>query len=489
MRLMDYKLFCQEERLQYISSQKMTTGIPYFGGKSKIGKYIYNTIFNMAVTMNDNGDKPLIFVDAFTGGGKMALSMPDGWFKLIVMNDLDYGVYCYYKCCQENYRLLLDTVDKLVDGMSEQLFHKCLQIREDKQLDPYMCAGMTYVCAACSFNNILEPSKASYKPAMGDNNEKQELDKVKARAHRTITKVAKQLNRRDYIIENLSYEQLIAKYNGLDWQSIEWTIEYQKRASVMQQREEDDDGDDEAAKQRRKEEYAALYEDALAELEEEEEETETEEEEETETKEQETYENTAKIYTVDNFAEEEPALYEKYRNPAIGDGNKISRNILWYLDPPYHPYCLYGLESAPYANSFSYDEVVYMTKILSGEVDKYGELHYFIKSDYDPKKAVDNAVKAYVEVYTEDRSELSQKENALFNQCVKILKHKEQMRHDFDSIEDEGKGFQKICVGGFDKGALTKEDEKLVKTVGYEYIWTKGLPAGYKDIPKVVDKD
>ena len=109
MRLMDYKLFSQEERLKYLSSQKMTTGIPYFGGKSKIGKYLYNTIFNMAVTMYDNGNKPLIFVDAFTGGGKMALSMPDGWFKLIVMNDLDYGVYCYYKCCQENYRLLLST--------------------------------------------------------------------------------------------------------------------------------------------------------------------------------------------------------------------------------------------------------------------------------------------------------------------------------------------------------------------------------------------
>ena len=229
MRLMDYKLFSQEERLQYLSSQKMTTGIPYFGGKARIGKYIYNTIFNMAVTMHDNGDKPLIFIDCFTGGGKMALSMPDGWFKLIVMNDLDYGVYCYYKCCQENYRLLLVTVDKLVNSMSEQMFYKCIQIRQDKELDPYMCGAMTYVCAACSFNNILDEEKASYKPSMGDNNEKQELDKIKARAHKTITKVAKQLNRRDYIIENLSYEQLIAKYNGLDWQSVEWSLQYLKR--------------------------------------------------------------------------------------------------------------------------------------------------------------------------------------------------------------------------------------------------------------------
>ena len=80
----------------------MVTGIPYFGGKSKIGKYLYNTIFNMAVTMN-NGDKPLIFVDAFTGGGKIGLSMPDGWFKLIVINDLEV-MYIPYKTNSSIYK-------------------------------------------------------------------------------------------------------------------------------------------------------------------------------------------------------------------------------------------------------------------------------------------------------------------------------------------------------------------------------------------------
>lgn len=400
MRLMDYKLFSQEERLQYLRSQKMTTGIPYFGGKSKIGKYLYNTIFNMAVTMHDNGDRPHIFVDVFTGGGKMALSMPDGWFKIIVMNDLDYGVYCYYKCCQENYRLLLATVDKLVDNMSEQIFQKCLAIREDRQLDPYMCGAMTYVCAACSFNNILNKDKASYRPSMGDNNEKQELDKVKVRAHRTITKVAKQLNRRDYIIENLSYEQLIAKYNGLEWIDAE---------------------------------------------------------------------------------ENKHKSLEKYHNS--------SKNILWYMDPPYHPYCLNGMDDAPYANSFDYSNVVYMTKILSGENKEYGEMHYFIKSDYNPKITVTNAKDQLEKIGTNKKEDMSDSEKKIYDQCMGILAHEEEMEHDFDSIEDENKGFQCFCVGGFDKGAIAKEHEKLVKTVGYEYVWCKGLPAGYKDIPKEKDKD
>ena len=440
MRLMDYKLFSQEERLQYLSSQKMTTGIPYFGGKSKIGKYIYNTIFNMAVTMNDNKHKPLIFVDAFTGGGKMALSMPDGWFKIIVIGDLDYGVYCYYKCCQENYRLLLSTVDKLVDSMSEQMFKKCIQIRQNRELDPYMCGAMTYVCAACSFNNILDEEDAHYKPSMGENtNEKQELDKIKARAHKAITKVAKQLNRRDYIIENLSYEQLIAKYSGLDWQSIEWSLLYLERKG-----------------QKEVEERAKNIQHTP--------------------------------YTIADFRKEEPELFEKYRNKAISGYEKVSRNILWYLDPPYHPYCLNGMEDAPYANSFDYDSVVYMTKILSGENTEFGELHYFIKSDYNPKVTVANAKNQLEKIEPIKEEKRSESEQKIYKQCMGILAHETEMMHDFDSVEDEQKGFQSFCVGGFDKGALEKKDEGLVKTVGYEYVWCKGLPTGYKDIPKVVDK-
>lgn len=440
MRLMDYKLFSHDERLQYLSSQKMTTGIPYFGGKSKIGKYIYNTIFNMAVTMHDNNDKPRYFIDAFTGGGKMGLSMPDGWFEYIVINDLDYGVYCYYKCCQENYRLLLATVDKLVDNMSEQLFFKCLEIRYNRQLDPYMCGAMTYVCAACSFNNILNKDKANYRPGMGDNNEKQELDKVKTRAHRTITKVAKQLKRRNYIIENLSYEQLIAKYNGLDWQSVEWSQLYMKRKEQREDEEKD---------------KKILH----------------------------------TPYNVDDFRKEEPELFEKYRNKGKKDYEKISRNILWYLDPPYHPYCLNGMDNAPYANSFDYDSVVYMTNVLSGENKDYGELHYFIKSDYNPKVTVKNAKNQQEKIGATKETDMSKSEKKIYDQCKEILAHEEEMEHDFDSIEDESKGFQCFCVGGFDKGAIAKEDEKLVKTVGYEYVWCKGLPAGYKDIPKEKDKD
>ena len=383
MRLMDYKLFCGEERLKYLSSQKMTTGIPYFGGKTRIGKYLYNTIFNMAVTMHDNGDKPLIFVDAFTGGGKMALSMPDGWFKLIVMNDLDYGVYCYYKCCQENYRLLLATVDKLVDNMNETLFNQCIQIREEKQLDPYMCAAMTYLACALSYNNTI--GKA-YKPTMGENNEKQELDKVKARAHKTIIKVAKQFSRRDYIIENLDYIELINKYTGKSWTDTDGIVH-------------------------------------------------------------------------------EP----------IEDFSKVCNKILWYFDPPYYKETLSLGESAPYTHTFTTEETKLMTNILATN-DK---LVYWIKSDYDPKETLKTAEEL------KDSDNISDSLKRFYKSRLQEPL-KSEMEHIFDSIEDESKGFQKICVGGFDKGAIQQDGET---SIGVEYIWTNGLPTNYTDIPKVVDKD
>lgn len=381
MRLMDYKLFSKDERLQYLNSQIMKTGIPYFGGKSRIGKYIYNTIFNMAVTMNDNGDKPKIFIDAFTGGGKIGLSMPDGWFNTIIMNDLDYGVYCYYVCCKENYRLLLDTINYLVDNMSETMLKKCKEIRKDNSLDKYMCGAMTYLACALSFNNSV---MKEYKPTVGDNNEKQELEKVRARANRAVTNVSKQFKRRSYIIENLDYYELIKKYTGKSWTDTEGNI------------------------------------------------------------------------------------YEP-----IAENSSVYSNILFYFDPPYYSETLSLGEDAPYDYSFSTSDTKKMTDILVNTP----ELKYFIKSDYDPKDTIRTAE---YELKNNDKLSDSLK-NFYTSRLTEPLKS--EIMHIFDSLEDESKGFQKICVGGFDKGAIKLDGNT---SIGNEYIWTKGLPTDYNSLEKFV---
>ena len=250
----------------------------------------------MAINMEDEGNKPKVFVDAFCGGGKMALSVPHGWFDLIVMNDLDYGVYSYYCCAKDRHRELIATVDMVLDSMDERLFWVCIATREEKQMNSLMAGAMTYVAAALSFNNMLDKDSARYKPTMGENNEKTELEKVRNRAHKAIVRAHKKLNSQHYVIENLDYRELIKKYNEME-------------------------------------------------------------------------------NTFDN-----------------GTGLTFgSKNILWYFDPPYYEFCLNGTEAAPYANSFEEKDTLIMTDILVGKDLSYGELHYFIKSDYNPKETLKKA--------------------------------------------------------------------------------------------------
>lgn len=335
----------------------------------------------MAVTMNDNGDKPKIFIDAFTGGGKIGLSMPDGWFNTIIMNDLDYGVYCYYVCCQENYRLLLDTINYLVDNMSETMMKKCKEIRKDKTLDKYMCGAMTYLACALSFNNSV---MKEYKPTVGDNNEKQELVKVRARANRAVTNVSKQFKRRNYIIENLDYYELIKKYTGKSWTDTEGNI------------------------------------------------------------------------------------YEP-----IAENSTVCANTLFYFDPPYYSETLSLGKDAPYTHTFSTSDTKKMTDILVNTP----ELKYFIKSDYDPKDTIRTA-----EYELKNNDKLSDSLKKFYtSRLTEPLKS--EIMHIFDSLEDESKGFQKICVGGFDKGAIKLDGNT---SIGNEYIWTKGLPTDYNSLEKFV---
>ena len=102
MRIIDYYMSSDKDKEAWLDSFSITSGLRYFGGKSVIGKYLMNQICNMACRMTENGKKPHIFIDAFAGGGKIALSIPEGWFDMIVLNDLNYGVYSFFKSCNNS---------------------------------------------------------------------------------------------------------------------------------------------------------------------------------------------------------------------------------------------------------------------------------------------------------------------------------------------------------------------------------------------------
>lgn len=456
MILEDYENSTSNERLKWLESMKMTVGLNYFGGKSQIGKYINNHICNMAVKMKNDNRRADIFIDAFTGGGKIALSVPYGWYDTIVMNDLNYGVYSFYQCCKDDYISLIEMIDGLSEVICKDTFHLFAYLRnfgknsiayidpvtnedvktpEEYEVNNLVAAAMTYWVTASCYNGISEPSKTAY--ALGykaDKNdkiiqqlmkqneelpidkdiEKKAIQRLVKLAHKRIPELHRAIHSKNIEIENLDYRELIKKYNGLPYKTL--------------------DGKPHEAE-------------------------------------------------------------EKYKN----------KNKLWYFDPPYHPYTLAGGKDAPYNDTFTVELSEEMVDILAGkQEDKYGLLEYFIKSDYDTQEALEKAKeyrKWYKEEYKKwkernknkeskekDKDKDKDKEPKKKEQFVKIIdleygegtwdsndeldtkKSTGRVSNVFKSLETEC--FTKICLGGFDKGAV---DEEHNKTIGYEYIWCRGF--------------
>lgn len=401
MRINDWYLFSDAEKLSFLREYKMKSPMPYFGGKSIIGKYLICHINNMTVQMalDENKrnrsksnilHKQDIFVDVFTGGGKMGASMgASGMFKTIVMNDIDYGVYSYFKVVQSNdYLVLIKAVDLLCDKMNIELFHLISQIREITELDEVMAGAMTYVLTACSFNSITSPATCSYSPTIKLCSEKDYLDGVKARANKNIPKLHNILsdssttNSSHYIIENLDYKELIKKYNGKPWMDLLGNLH-------------------------------------------------------------------------DPIKENE------------------GKSKLWYFDEPYDADTMRGV-IAPYSNSFPLSETEAIVEILNGSREKeFGEIKYFIRSNYDPKWAVEDAL-----IQKKKNSKSYKRYTKAYNY---IIDNSDIIKHKYDSIEDRANGFIKLCLGGFDRNVITEEDGR---PTGYEYIWTHGFTSDYDKVTK-----
>lgn len=307
------------------------------------------------------------------------------------MNDLDYGVYSFYKCVKDDYINLIKMIDRLGDIMSKDMFYLSAYLRqygpcceilpnikfeEDEQVDELVAAAMTYWVTNASFNNVTEPTKASYKLDMGDSNEGINIKKIIAKAHKNIPKLHRQLNSQQYYIENLDYRELIKKYNGKEYFDLKG---------------------------------------------------------------------------------------EKH-NP---DEELGRMNKLYYMDPPYYAPTLHMGDYAPYANTFPEKMTHEMTEILACDNDevekKYGKIEFFIKSDYDPIETVKKAEKDVIRINGKKGKE------ALYKFYIETINRKEELCNAFNKIEKYP--FVKICVGSFDKGAITDEGV----SIGHEYVWCKGF--------------
>lgn len=474
------------DKVKWLNSYKITSGLPYFGGKEFIGKYLMNRICNMAVQMDDDGKKADIFVDVFGGGGKIALSVPEGWFDTIVLNDYNYGITSFYICCKEQPDELISLIEKLGSVMDKDLFHILAFIRSndgneswnrkmakkkkdiekngdeeektsyqryeqykeflfDEEIDPLLSAAATYWVTKLDFLGVTDPLKVSYKASIKDNktetldkeNEKKLIANAIKNAKTHIMKVSQLMRKNNIIVERLDFAELVKKYNGKAYKTIE----------------------------------------------------------------------------------EKEEIHTEYARV----------NKLWYFDSPYHPSTLNGGTEAPYEDTFNVESVYKMTQIVHNDMaDEYGEIEYFIKSDYDPKDTYRYAIEM-IEKYETEKRKLENKGVKVTNKSKeykslderrliaikeylnKLTKQKDDIAslvnfggkqikpfYHFDCLEDnseyrryengkyitnlgakpkEQRQYFKECLGEFTKGSKNKITGE--KVIGKEYIWFRGMSSEY----------
>ena len=428
MNLYDYMLASDSDKIKWLNSISIITGLPYFGGKKFIGKYLLSHIFNMAARMYYDGKKADIFLDVFGGGGKIALSIPDGWFESIVLNDINYGVYNYFMCCKYKPNELIKMIEVFGSIMSEKVFKICVNNRNNSEgnnkVDEIVSAAMTYWVTNSSRLGIASRKEAEYNLG-SDKQEKEEIKKNTERAEKVVKMVHDKIKRLNIIVERLDYRELIKKYNGEEYScSIKMQVEEEKDKQDDKDRQEEKDKQDNKDKQEEKDKQDDKDEQV-----------------------------------------KEVKLQIKYLKHV---------NKLWYFDSPYHPATLSRSEPAPYEDTFSIVDTREMTKILHGDfVKTYGEIEYFIKSDYDPKYIYEMKLKESLEEKLEESIKKKLEES-----IKEIKKH----YNDFDVLEEnikwdgheantENPVFYKIFLGEFYKGADDKVGQRMK---GREYIWCRG---------------
>ena len=533
MRLFDYMQSSEKDRTKWLDSFQITTGLKYFGGKSVIGKYLMNHICNMAVQMSLDGKQANIFIDAFTGGGKLGLSVPEGWFDTIVMNDLNYGVYSYFKSCKENPKALIEMIEFIGSHMDKNMYYFIAFNRANNGTP----AGSN-LAEAQRLADLYDKADARDESGEEDGDvyiktAEQELQKefseagieldidayltlVDARAKILKSKARTAAENLEFITDT-PMEELAAGAMTY-WVTQMEFLGTSDPYTVAYTGETQDNKEGLAGNANEKEKIERAIKHAKRQI-----------------------PKIARKLRKNNVIIENldyRELIKKYNGLEYVDTYGVKheadkslgqQNKLWYFDPPYHPATLYAGQEAPYEDKFTWAMSREMVQILHNEqMETYGEIRYFIKSDYDPKycykqfsEGLEIISKKLYELYRvhgkkwtkgqkkeyealtgnnldsslfKDESENEQRESKgeIHERINKMLTYGKRMTqqmaycelalHDFDTLEDIKAGYYKILVGSFDKGVKDEHSGDSMK--GQEFIWCRGFKDeswAYKD--------
>lgn len=398
--------------------------------------------------------------------------------------------------------------------------YKNIDIISDKGIDELTAAAFTFWVTKAEFFGTTDPYKVGYifDRDNGENTEeyylgvteKKAIEKATDSGARLVRRIHDQMEKNDIIVENLDYKELIKKYNGKEYIDISGiTInEYKSKIEEAFKKLEllKDDGTLEVICDS---EYNGI--DDIEEY------TYSEEAERILEKLKDDFSKSGKL-SLDLLTDTVCNILNHY-NELINDKDKLvyyyriymkdhlhqektfeDQNKLWYMDPPYHPATLGRGVLASYEETFNAEMAKEMVKILhNDEVDTYGKLEYFLKSDYSPKynkikdeEVVEETTKKLEE---EERSTRPDKERITILK-KHIAKHQMQIEcckdayHDFDILEendlassackkDENGNFiaEKVeyyvdLLGDFSKG--TSDSMSDDKKKGTEFLWCRG---------------
>ena len=222
-----YMLLSAEDKEQLFGSYNYGEFLKYFGGKAKFRPVILRTILNVASnayeqtkTQNGTETKP-IFIEAFAGGGKLALCVPQGLFSKIIINDIDPALTTLYKIIQsDSWKLLISAIhdlckvadNDLMLGLNNSIIDFYDEAFKKHQVGQSNITNYDILIAAVRFVTIYGSMYGSTKE--GTSFTLASYDDVYRSACRVIPDIHKRLSSMNMVIENLDYKELIKKYNG-----------------------------------------------------------------------------------------------------------------------------------------------------------------------------------------------------------------------------------------------------------------------------------
>lgn len=506
MNLIDYELASQQEKANSMDSFKILSGIKMFGGKARIGKYIVNHIMNMAVRMKQDGHKADIFIDMFGGGGKISLSIPEGFFHTIVLNDLNYGIYNFFNCCKEKPEALVRMIEELGNVMSREFFYLCAYCRSNNGYTMKKQEADNIIREASELRKTIEDVEDLLKNAkelrrekgltdeeieiIGKNNQTEEekelvnsieleeedkalltiADKIeRAERIKKVYDLMADIRIQPLLSAAMTYWVTQASFNGAtDPDKATYRFGLKDNKSGVPTRSNEMEDIQKSIDHARR--HIKVVHEKMHRL----------------------------NIVVENLDYRE--LIKKYNGlpykTASNEAKQVEGykklNKLWYGDSPYHPATLNGAEAAPYEDTFNISMAREMIHILHGDKkDEYGEIPYFIKSDYSPEYTCgqfkQQLKEAEEKLKEEEKKGKDKKKISSYKSYISRMKRQvmfsEKCRHDFDILEEnkehgerkantKNPEFYVIDLGEFDKGAVNSDDGSMMK--GREFIWCRG---------------